>query len=112
MSYWLHVLSLVWMTLLVFGLSYLVAAAIYAVVTVLAVGERSRAFKAVSPCLLSPLGILFGLFLAFTAAQVWGDIERAGAAVNREAGALGAVVALAAGFPGEPEDRMRSLVGR
>jgi hypothetical protein len=64
----------------VFGVTYLVAAAIYAVVMVLAVGERARSFKAISAGMLSPLGIIFGLFVVFTAAQVWQDNERA----NRE----------------------------
>jgi len=41
------------------------------------------------------MGIVFGLYLAFTAAQVWGDIDRATAAVNREASALSAIVILA-----------------
>jgi hypothetical protein len=66
----------------------------------------------VTPGILSPLGILFGLFIAFTAAQVWDDINRANAAVNREASALSAIVILAASFPGEPEERMRTLVRR
>jgi hypothetical protein len=48
MSDWLHNLPLVWMALVVFGVTYLVAAAIYAVVMVLAVGERARSFKAIS----------------------------------------------------------------
>jgi hypothetical protein len=47
-----------WMTILVFGLTYLLTAGIYAVITVLAVGERARSFKAVSPGLLPPLGHL------------------------------------------------------
>jgi hypothetical protein len=51
-------------------------------------------------------------YVAFTAAQVWGDIDRANAAVNREASALSAVVILAAGFPEEPEQQMRALVRR
>jgi len=33
-------------------------------------------------------------------------------AVNHEAGELGSVVSLAASFPGEPEDRMRTLIRR
>ena len=57
-------------------------------------------------------GIVFGLYLAFTAAQVWGDIDRANAAVNREASALSAIVILAASFPGEPEQQTRALVRR
>lgn len=41
-----------------------------------ATGERARTFKGVSPGLLSPLGIMFGLLVAFIAAQVWGDVDR------------------------------------
>jgi hypothetical protein len=47
---------------------------------ILAVGERARSFKATSADMLSLLGIMFGLFVVFTAAQVWQDNERA----NRE----------------------------
>src|SRR5215467_9041843 len=112
MSDWLHNLPILWMTLVVFGFSYLLAAGIYALVSALAKGEQARTFKAVSPGLLSPLGIIFGLFVAFTAAQVWNDNERANAAVDREASALRAVVVLAVAFPGEPETRLRALVRR
>jgi Protein of unknown function (DUF4239) len=112
MSDWLHNLPVGWMALLIFAATYLVAAGIYAIVMALAVGERARAFKAVSPGMLPPLGILFGLLVAFVAAQVWGDLERAQTAVNREASALRAVVLLVARFPGEPEARMRALVRR
>jgi hypothetical protein len=52
MNDWLHNLPIVWMTLLVFGLTALVIAAIHVVVTVLSVGERARSFKAVSPGML------------------------------------------------------------
>jgi hypothetical protein len=62
MNDWLHNLPIVWMALLVFGLTALSATAIYVVVMALSVGERARSFKAVSPGLLSPLGILFALF--------------------------------------------------
>lgn len=93
------------MALAAFGRTYSLAAAIFAVVNLIAKAERARAFKSISPGLLPPLGILFGLFVAFTAAQVWSDIDPANAAVTHEAGALGAVEILAAGFPGEPEAR-------
>src|SRR5712671_2643738 len=112
MSDWLHNLPVAWMALVVFGLTYLIAAAIYVVVTVLAVGERARSFKAVSPGMLPPLGIIFGLFVAFTAAQVWSDNERANAAVDREASALRTVVVFAASFPAEPEVQLRGLIRR
>ncbi|MGB6444557.1 MAG: hypothetical protein WBE14_09975 [Xanthobacteraceae bacterium] len=90
----------------------MLAAGIYGLITALAKGERARAFKAISPGMLPPLGIIFGLFVAFTAAQVWSDNERANAAVDREASALRAVVVLAAAFPGESESRLRGLIRR
>ena len=110
MNDWLHNLPIVWMTLLVFGLTALVIAAVYGVVTVLSVGERARAFKAVSPGMLPPLGILVALFIAFTAAQVWNDNDRAHSVIDREASALRTVAILAATFPGEPEARLRTLI--
>jgi len=110
MSDWLHNLPIFWMTLVVFGLTYLIAATIQGLVTALAKGERARAFKAISTGMLSPLAIIFGLFVVFTAAQVWNDNERANAPVDREASALRAVVLLAAAFPGEPESRLRALI--
>ena len=103
MSDWLHSLPVAWMALLVFGVTYLLAAAIYAVVAVLSVGERARSFKAISPGLLPPLGIIFGLFVVFTAAQVWTDNEKARTEIDREASALRSVVILATSFPRESE---------
>ena len=64
MTDWLHNLSVPWMALAVFGTTYFLAAAIFAVVNLIAKAERARAFKAISPGLLPPLGILFGLFVA------------------------------------------------
>ena len=68
--------------------------------------------KAVSPGILSPLGVIFGLFIAFTAVQVWNDNDRANEAADREASALREVVVLAASFPGEPQARLRALIRR
>ncbi len=109
---WLYDLPVAWLALVVFAATYLVTGGIYAVVMALAVGERARSFKAVSPGMLPPLGIIFGLLAAFLAAQVWGDLDRANTAVNREASALRAVVLLSTSFPGEPGARLRGLVGR
>jgi multisubunit Na+/H+ antiporter MnhB subunit len=112
MSDWLHNLPVLWMSLLVFGFTYLVTAAIYVAVSVFAVGERARSFKAISPGLLSPLGIIFALFVAFTASQVWTDTEKAKAEIDREASALRTVVMLANAFPREAEAQLRGLIRR
>jgi hypothetical protein len=65
-----------------------------------------------SPGLLSPLGVIFGLFVAFTAAQVWADNEKARAEIDREASALRNVIILATAFPRESEVELRELVRR
>jgi hypothetical protein len=110
MGEWLYNLPVIWMTLVVFLATFVVTAGIYGAVLRLATGERARAFKAVSPGMLPPLGIIFGLFIAFLASQVWRDFDEAQGAVNREASALRAVMILSDSFPGETETRIRGLV--
>ena len=88
------------------------AAVVYVVVMALAVGRRGEAFRAMSPGMLPPMGLLFGLIVGFLAAQVWSDAGRAQDAVNREASALRSVVLLVHAFPGQPETQMNALVRR
>jgi len=110
MSDWLHNLPIPWMALIIFGSVYLLAFVIHAGVSAAATHKRIRSFKAISAGMLSPLGVVFGLFVVFTAAQVWSDSDRASTAVSQEATALRSVLVLAASFPGEPENKLRSLV--
>jgi len=110
MSDWLHNLPVPYMALAVFGFTYLLGAVIRAGVAVLAAGGRTKRLVAISPGLLAPLGIIFGLFVAFTAAQVWSDNDRAAAAVSREASALRSVMVFASDFAGVPETKLRGLV--
>jgi hypothetical protein len=110
MSDWIHNLPVPAMALVVFGFTYLLAAIILVSVSALATGERGQSFKAVSVGMLPVLGIIFGLFVAFTAAQVWADNDRAGAAVSREASALREVTLLAAGLPAEQQTRLAEFV--
>jgi len=112
MGEWMYDLPVTWMTIVVFGITCVVTSGLYSLVMSAAKGERARAFKAVSPSMLPPLGIIFGLSVAFLASQVWGDFDRAQAAVSREASSLRGVLLLSGSFPGEPEARMRSLVRR
>jgi hypothetical protein len=110
MSDWFFNLPVLWMGALILGAVFVFTAGLYLLITALAVGERARAFKAISPGMLPPLSIIFALLVGFLAAQVWNDTDRASTAVNREASALRAAVLLAAAFPGEPEARLRDLI--
>jgi positive regulator of sigma E activity len=78
---------------------------VYLVVVRLAVGDRARAFKAFSPVMLPPLGVIFGLLVGFVAVQVWTDFDKAKVAVATEASALRAAVLLA-------ESQLRALINR
>jgi hypothetical protein len=104
-----HNLPVPWMALVIFGFTYFLALAIYAVVAALS-GRFAKSFKAVSVGMLPSLGIIFGLFVAFTAAQVWGDNDRATAAISREASALRSILVLAASVPAESEKGLQNLV--
>jgi hypothetical protein len=112
MGDWLLNLPVLWMAVVVFAATYLLAASVYWVVTRLAVNERARAFKAVSPGMLPPLGILFALLVGFIAVEVWNNYDKAKVAVASEASALRAVVLLAEAFPEEQKMRIYALIDR
>jgi hypothetical protein len=109
---WVHDLPVVWLILVVFAAMALITAAIYFAVIGLADGERARAFKGVSPGMLPPMGLVFGLLVGFLVAQLWGDASQARDAVNSEASSLRSVVLLAAAFPGAPQERVDADVRR
>src|SRR5215204_127026 len=106
MGDWLFNLPVPWMAVVVF------AAGIYWGVTSLAVNDRARAFKAVSPGMHSPLGILFALLVGFIAVEVWGNFDKAKVAVTTEASALRAIVLLAGTLPDEQRTRIYALINR
>jgi hypothetical protein len=108
---WLLNLPVFWLAVVVFAATYLLAASIYLVVTRLAVNDRmTAAFKAVSPGMLPPLGILFALLVGFIAVEVWSNFDKAKAAVATEASALRAVVLLAGNLPEEQKTHIYALI--
>jgi hypothetical protein len=109
---WFLNLPLLWMALVAFAATYVVAACVYLVVFRLAVGDRARAFKAFSPGMLPPLGIIFGLLIGFVAVQVWNDFDKAKVAVATEASALRAAVLIAESLPDEQRTHFRALIKR
>src|SRR4029077_14847069 len=114
MGDWLLNLSVPWMALVIFLITYLIAGSVDLVVATLAVtnNERAKGFKAVSPGMLPPLGILFALLVGFIAVEVWGNFDKAKSAVTTEASALRGVVLLAGAFPDEQRMSIYALVNR
>jgi hypothetical protein len=85
---WVYGLSFGWLILVVLGLALGVAAVIWVLISVIAVGGRAQVLAALSPGMLPPLGIVFALVVGFLAAGVWSNASDARTAVNREASAL------------------------
>jgi len=112
MGNWFFNLSVPWMALIIFLATYLIAGSVDLVVTRLAVNERAKGFKAVSPGVLPVFGILFALLVGFIAVEVWGNFAKAKTAVETEASALRAVVLLAGVFPDEQSMSIYALVNR
>src|SRR6516225_8442459 len=112
MGQWSLNLSVPWMALIIFLATYLIAGSVDLIVTRLAVNEqRVKGFKAISPGMLPPLGILFALLVGFIAVEVWGNFANPKAAVTTEASALRAVILLAGAFPDEQKS-IYALVNR
>src|SRR5215472_1040039 len=111
MGDWFFNLSVPWMALIIFLAAYIIAGSVDLVVTRLAVNERAKGFKAVSPGVLPVFGILFALLVGFIAVEVWGNFDKAKAAVTTEASALRAVVEFAGRFPQQRTD-IYALVNR
>ena len=63
---WLFQLPVMWMALVIFAGTYLIAAAVYW-------GTKRLGFegKVVDPAMLSPLGVVFGLLVVFTRLQTF-----------------------------------------
>jgi hypothetical protein len=112
MADWLYHLPVAWMAIVIFAATAVVAVAVYGAAIALGSGGRAPMFKSMSPAMLTPLAMLFGLIVAFLSVQVWNDAQRANAAVTREASALRTVALLAASFPDETGARVRGVVRR
>jgi hypothetical protein len=94
---------------IVFLALYLAAALVLVVLSVVRRRGRADALGPLSPGLLAPMGLIFGLLVGFLVADVWADRGDASAAVSQEASALRDVDLLAATFPAE-HPRVRELL--
>ena len=90
--------------------SYTLAATAYAVVALAHRFGHAAKLRTISPVTLTPLVMIFGLFVGFLAADVWPSFERARAAVNQEAMALRETVLLAEALPPEARANLRAAV--
>jgi hypothetical protein len=108
---WLYQLPVPSMTIVVLAVTALVTWLIHVAVASLAANQqRTLTFKAITPALLPPLGVIFGLLVAFLSAQVWNDSQRATLEVSREARSLRAVDLIAGTLPASTSGRIHALL--
>jgi hypothetical protein len=107
---WLHGLPVVSLVAVVCLATAIVTGAIFLGVSRLATAGQRDALAAVSPGMLPPMSLVFGLLVGFLAAGVWSNTSDAQQAVDREAGALRSVDLLDRDFPVADQRRLDQLV--
>jgi hypothetical protein len=95
--------------LLVFGVCYMLTAAIFCLAAILSRRAVAKDLKAVAP-VLTPLCIILGLLIGFLAARVWTNLDRANQYVGQEAGALRDTILLSDALPSDVRTGVRQAV--
>jgi hypothetical protein len=78
MMLWIESQSTPVIALIVFGLTYLLTAMIFCLTAVLSRRTVAQGLKTVTATSLTPLAVILGLLIAFLAARVWANVDRAG----------------------------------
>jgi len=109
---WIEAQSTPVITVLVFGVCYMLAVAIFCLAAMLSRRAVAQDLKSVVPVTLTPLGVILGLVMVFLASRVWTNVDRAGEYVGQEAGALRETVLLADSLPPEVRTSVRQAIQR
>jgi hypothetical protein len=110
---WLERLPTAWLVVVVFAGTAVVAAAILLVALRVAERASGAPYRGLSPGLLSPMGLVFGLIVGFLVAGLWGDLNNARDAVDREASALrSSVLVASATLPRSTSERINALIAQ
>jgi hypothetical protein len=96
--------------LLMFGVCYLLAGAIFCVAAMLSRRAIAEELKPVVPVTLTPLGVILGLLIIFLASRVWTNLDRAGEYVGQEASALRQTILLSDSLPAEIRSNVREAI--
>jgi hypothetical protein len=110
---WVERLPTAWLVVVVFAATLFVAGAIYYLALRAADRPSGSALTALSPGMLPPMGLVFGLIVGFLVAGLWADQSDARDAVDREASALRSSTLIAAAtLPRATSLRMDALIDR
>jgi hypothetical protein len=98
--------------LIVFSVTYLLAALFFCVARLLSRRPIAKELQAITPGILSPLGTMLGILIAFLAVRVWTNLDHAQEYVGREVTALRQVIMLANSLPEDDKARVREAIGK
>lgn len=110
MLWWLETRDTPVIALVVFAFCYLLAVVMLVIGATLSHRRIAGKINTTSPAMLTPLGVIFGLVIAFLAARVWANVDHAHAYVVQEATEIRQVVLLADALPSELRTAIRNDV--
>jgi Protein of unknown function (DUF4239) len=108
MLWWLETQEVPVIALLVVAFCYVLAIVMLIAGAVLSAHPIAGKVNATTPAMLTPLGVITGLVIAFLAARVWSNFDRAQAYVVEEATAIRAAVLLSEVLPAEVRTPVRN----
>ena len=108
MIFWLESQSTEIIALVVFGFIYLAAAVIFLVAAQGSRASVKEELRTVTPGVLSPLGVILGIMIAFLAARVWTNVDRAEEYVTQEISALRQAALIVKSLPPDVRDRFQA----
>jgi Protein of unknown function (DUF4239) len=94
--------------LIVFGATYLVAALVVVIAVLASRTSIGPELQTVTPGILSPLGAILGILIAFLAARVWANVDRAEEYVTQEISALRQAALVVNSLPPNVRDQFRA----
>jgi hypothetical protein len=80
---WIEAQPTATIALVVFSPVYVLAAMLFCLAAILSRRAVAEELKSVAPVTLTPLGVILGLLIAFLAARVWTNLDRAGEYVGQ-----------------------------
>src|SRR5215475_6775972 len=108
MLLWLEAQNTSVITLIVFAFCYLLAVAMLIIAAVLSAHPIAGKVNTTTPAMLTPLGVITGLLIAFLAARVWSTVDRAHAYVAQEASEIREAVLLSESLPADLNAAIRN----
>lgn len=110
MVLWIESQDVAVIALVLFGLCYGLAAIIFIATAIVSPRRIAAELRQTTPVIMTPLAIIFGLLIAFLAARVWSNLDRANAYIAQEASAIRESVLLAETLSGGTPGAVRGAV--